>query len=179
MLVFMFWDVVSVKRYPDSTYAGKPGSVKSNEIRGRFVGFSKHVGHALTFKILTDDTQKIIYRSQVRLTNTGENNFKLDILAGDPSTERHVIRSKRDVKDPNVRLPTVDGEQNPFIIFQDTSTDSAEDVSNTLLPSPPDDDLVHASNLSASLVKTVRGDDDGDPPEPPDPSKQNYDDIVP
>jgi len=33
---------------------------------GRFVGFGESVGDALTFKILTDDTQKIMYRSSIR-----------------------------------------------------------------------------------------------------------------
>ena len=38
----------------------------SNERSGRFVGVSELVGHALTFMILTDDTQTIIHRSVVR-----------------------------------------------------------------------------------------------------------------
>ena len=38
----------------------------SNEKSGRFVGISEHVGHAMTFMILTDDTQKIIHRSVIR-----------------------------------------------------------------------------------------------------------------
>ena len=38
----------------------------SNEKSGRFVGISEHVGHALTFMILTDDTQTIIHRSVIR-----------------------------------------------------------------------------------------------------------------
>ena len=33
----------------------------SNEQSGHFVGISEHVGHALTFLILTDNTQKIIH----------------------------------------------------------------------------------------------------------------------
>jgi len=33
---------------------------------GRFVGFGESVGDALTFKILTDNTQKIMYRSSIR-----------------------------------------------------------------------------------------------------------------
>ena len=41
----------------------------SNEKSGRFVGISEHVGHALTFLILTDDTQKIIHQSVVRSAN--------------------------------------------------------------------------------------------------------------
>jgi hypothetical protein len=37
MLVFMFWAVVYVRRNTGSTYSGKPGSIKSNGIRGGFV----------------------------------------------------------------------------------------------------------------------------------------------
>ena len=61
----MFWDVVYVSRYKDNEYFKQLGSEKSSEIRGRFVGFAWDVGHALTFKVLTDDTQKIIKRSQL------------------------------------------------------------------------------------------------------------------
>jgi hypothetical protein len=35
------------------------------EKRGRWVGVSEHVSHAMTFKVLTDDTNKIIYRSNI------------------------------------------------------------------------------------------------------------------
>ena len=39
---------------------------ESRERSGRFVGFVDNVGNALTFAILTDDTNKILYRSEVR-----------------------------------------------------------------------------------------------------------------
>ena len=39
-----FWDIVLVARYEDATYHGQVGSDKSDEIRGRFVGFADHVG---------------------------------------------------------------------------------------------------------------------------------------
>ena len=63
LLCFMFWDVVYVPKY-ENTQMGE----KENEIRGRFVGFAWNVGHALTFKILTDDTQKIIDRDKLRFS---------------------------------------------------------------------------------------------------------------
>src|SRR6478609_2890816 len=48
----------------------------SNEKSGRFVGISEHVGHALTFMILADDTQKIIHRSVVcTSTNSATRNL--------------------------------------------------------------------------------------------------------
>jgi hypothetical protein len=33
----------------------------SREKRGHFIGISESVGHAMTFKILTDDTLKVIH----------------------------------------------------------------------------------------------------------------------
>ena len=38
----------------------------SRERRGRFLGIAESVGHHMTFKILTDDTQKVIHRSTIR-----------------------------------------------------------------------------------------------------------------
>jgi len=37
----------------------------SSEKRVQFVGIAEHVGHAMTFKILAEDTLKIIYHSCV------------------------------------------------------------------------------------------------------------------
>jgi hypothetical protein len=39
----------------------------SREKRGHFIGISESVGHAMTFKILTDNTLKVIHWSNVRL----------------------------------------------------------------------------------------------------------------
>ncbi len=113
-LCFLFWDVVYVKRYKEKGYSGQIGSAKSSEIRGRMVGFSHDCGHHLTFLILTDDTKKIISRSQVRLAKDGENNVMLDAQAGD-LPERFYIKSKHDSKEPDdVRLPTIDVSEDPF-----------------------------------------------------------------
>jgi len=98
-LLFLFWDVVYVERYKDRNYSNQVGSKKSSEIRGRFVGFAWNVGHALTFKVLTDDTKKIICRSRLRLAVDGENNLKLDAEAGQ-IPKRVYIHSKRDDEDP-------------------------------------------------------------------------------
>jgi len=59
ILQFDFYEPVYYKAHEN----GFPS--ESIEKHGRFVGISEHVGHALTFKILTDDTKKIIYSSQV------------------------------------------------------------------------------------------------------------------
>ena len=67
LLIFLFWDRVYVSRDGDSNYSDEVGDEKTNRIYGRFVGFSWNVGHALTFRILTEDTRQIIDRSRVRL----------------------------------------------------------------------------------------------------------------
>jgi hypothetical protein len=43
------------------------------EKKGRFIGFSKDVGHALTYKILTEDTRKILHWSIVHQTDLQPN----------------------------------------------------------------------------------------------------------
>ena len=56
------------------------------EKSGRFVGISENVGHALTYKILTDDSQKVIHRSVARsaLDTTRPNNRSTTSLEDEP-----------------------------------------------------------------------------------------------
>jgi hypothetical protein len=81
------------------------------EWRGRFVGISEHVGHAMTYMILTNDTQKIIHQSNVRTA--------LDLLSPNkrvdpPSAEDYqpppIIKSRSkesdEVMDENGELQT-------------------------------------------------------------------------
>jgi hypothetical protein len=82
----------------------------------------------LTFKILTDDTKKIICRSRIRLSEEATNNLKLDTEAG-AVPERIYIRSKRDGND-QVVLPTIDMSTNPFDI-EDPVPDTKETGENT------------------------------------------------
>ena len=68
---FKFFDQVYVKR--DESRGGKRFPSLSNEILCRFVGFSEHVGHNMTYIVLTDDTQKLLYRSRVKLASVSPN----------------------------------------------------------------------------------------------------------
>jgi hypothetical protein len=114
----MFWDPVYVERYQDGTYNKQVGSKKATEVRGRFVGFSWDHGHALTFKILLDDTKQIIHRSRVRLAEEGERNLKLDAVLDKDVKKRVFIQSKRDddLENPDFSLPTIDMSKDPFSI---------------------------------------------------------------
>ena len=73
MLQFSFWEPIYYATAESLKYDSKtafPSGI--GEAKGRFVGFAESIGDVLTYKILTDDTQKIIYRSYVRsaLTET-------------------------------------------------------------------------------------------------------------
>jgi hypothetical protein len=60
VLQFVFYEPVYYKVHENAFPS------ESSEKTGRFVGISEDVGHALTYKVLTDDTKKVIYRSIVR-----------------------------------------------------------------------------------------------------------------
>jgi hypothetical protein len=60
LLSFSWWKPVYFK-LDDASF---PSNLR--EQRGCFVGINEYVGHAMTYMILTDDTQKIIHRSNVR-----------------------------------------------------------------------------------------------------------------
>jgi Reverse transcriptase (RNA-dependent DNA polymerase) len=93
LLKFFFWQKVYYKKV-DSGFPSE-----STEALGHIVGISEHCGHALTWKILTDDTQKVIYRSLVRPYSIADPNFRAvmpggeeDDVIGDPIDP--IIKSK-------------------------------------------------------------------------------------
>ena len=61
LLVFTFWQPVYVLL--DDKEQGFLG--KSKEVCGRFVGISENIGHAMTLKILLDDSNRIVCHSIV------------------------------------------------------------------------------------------------------------------
>jgi hypothetical protein len=59
----------------------------SREKCGHFVGIAEHVGHAMMFKVLTDDTQKIIDRSNIwSAVDSKTRNLCLDPLNNEVSS---------------------------------------------------------------------------------------------
>ena len=68
LLCFRFWEEVYYMhddpRFTSETVEG----------HGYFVGIAESVGNAMTFKILTSDTKKVIFRSVVRSAETLDRN---------------------------------------------------------------------------------------------------------
>ena len=60
---------------------------ESTEARGHRVGIANHVGHEMTYKILTDDTSKVIYRSSLQTAlSTTDHSKHVDLLDGEELT---------------------------------------------------------------------------------------------
>ena len=68
ILCFHFWQPVYCLQ--DASLQHFPS--ESKEIRGRFVGIAEHIGHVMTFLILTDYTLELIARSVVRPTTNAD-----------------------------------------------------------------------------------------------------------
>jgi Reverse transcriptase (RNA-dependent DNA polymerase) len=77
LLQFSFWQKVYYRQFG----TGFPSA--SREAVGHIVGISEHVGHALTWKILTADTNKIIYRSLVRPCTDEDPNLRAELACGE------------------------------------------------------------------------------------------------
>ena len=66
------------------------------------VGIAENVGHAMTYKVLTADTQKIIYRSDLCSAYSVDPNQCVALLGGEPSSQSAppaVIKSRHDDTD--------------------------------------------------------------------------------
>jgi hypothetical protein len=63
LMLFEFYDKVYYKHPTTSSEDPTSFPVRMTEKKGYFVGFSKHVGNALTYKILIAETHKVLHHS--------------------------------------------------------------------------------------------------------------------
>ena len=130
-LVFMWFEPVYYKVY-NNTFPST-----SREARGRFVGVSEHVGHSMTFKILTDDTQKVIYRSEIRSAlDPKERNLRIDDIFDGEEVQQYIKSLRKSMQDNAEDEPTFDGEPVSTIDGEPT------DVKDVGMPQFDPNDLV-------------------------------------
>ena len=105
LLRFSFYQPVYYKQ-DDSTFPSE-----SAQAYGRFVGIAENVGHDMTFKVLTNDTNKILHRSNVRpADDPASTNLKIE-----PLTVPKVVKSLTDDISDSVF-------EEPLLIDEDTNT---------------------------------------------------------
>jgi hypothetical protein len=76
LLRFYFWETVYYK-FSEASFPSD-----SKEALGHIVGISEHCGLALTCKILTSDTEHIIYRSLLRPATPVDANLRAGMFRG-------------------------------------------------------------------------------------------------
>jgi len=60
LLQYSFWGPVYIKRY--ESQGGGPFPLKSNEAKAHFAGYAESVGHSMTYVVVTEDTEQVIFR---------------------------------------------------------------------------------------------------------------------
>jgi hypothetical protein len=79
LLRFHFWQKVYYKK-AENTFPSE-----SKEGVGYIVGISEHVGPMMTWKVLTSDTNKVLYRSQIRPYDSKDLNLRAELFGGEDS----------------------------------------------------------------------------------------------
>jgi hypothetical protein len=161
LLPFHFYQEVYYKVYQEDF----PSESKENV--GYVVGFAEHVGHALTYRVLTKDTRKIISRSTLRPVDPLAPNKRLDLLSGEDlePPKNHVIKSIAE-KDMDI-ISQVDGEsesKQPKTTGADEKDHKhhmpvfvpADLVGRTFLMEPQEDGQRHR----AQILEAIEGFDD-------------------
>jgi hypothetical protein len=81
LITYHFWEPVYYM-IEDASFPSEP-----TERTGHFVGISEHVGNAMTYKILTNDTNKIIHRSSIQTgLKPHERNMRANAIVGEMDT---------------------------------------------------------------------------------------------
>ena len=132
LLHFVFWEPVYFLL--DEKEQSFPG--KSKELRGHWAGISEHIGHRMTYKLITDDTGEEVCRSVIRsaLDPTMKNLREDPITISKPEDFLDIdeIMSPTDSISPQVKAKTMDELQTGH--FQRPNSD---DNSGTDQASPP------------------------------------------
>ena len=115
ILRFFWWQPVYYK-IDDSDFPSE-----SREGRGHWVGIAENVGHAMTFKILTDDTRKTIYRSNICPVNDSAPNYCLDLLCGED-----LLVEPKNLEDPLLK-PILKDQHDKFLEQSKDDPDSIND----------------------------------------------------
>jgi hypothetical protein len=141
LLSFRWWEPVYFKLDDASFPSG------SRERRGRFVGISEHVGHAMTYMIPTDDTQKIIHRFNVRTAlDPLSPNKQVDPPSGEDYQPPPIIKSRSkesdQVMDENGELQTR--------FYQLPLVDTSDLIGRTFL-TEQDDGQKHRARIVAAI----------------------------
>jgi hypothetical protein len=166
LLRFHWWEEVFYK-IDDNIFPSE-----SREAKGHFVGISEHVGHAMTFKILTADTKKIIHRSGVRTAaDSTTPNLRADLFDGETDVPvKRFVQSKNDENDdPTGQMVVMEPYEHEYdpednlefkgfdpSVLEDRTPDNTDIIGKTFLMEPRDD----GQRFRAKIVEAIEQHED-------------------
>ncbi|CAJ1934830.1 unnamed protein product [Cylindrotheca closterium] len=142
LLRFAFYEKVYYKTEEPSFPSDLPESI------GYMVGIAEHVGHAMTYKILNPETNKILFRSEIRsAASPNDPNKRLDPSDGEELTSPTVIKSKSD----NVKsvVYSSDDESDK----KDVVVKNKDLIGRTFLMQPNEEGHVHRAKIVELIDK--------------------------
>jgi hypothetical protein len=146
LLRFHWWEEIYYK-IDDADFPSD-----SLEKRGRFIGISEHCGHAMTYKILTNDTKRIIHRSNVRsASNPSSANLKADLFSGE--SYKKCVKSARDDHDANENPVNTEVPNMMLIKPEDL-------IGRTFLTEPKDDGHRYRARIVEAVDEHLQDVDD-------------------
>ena len=122
---FKFYDRVYYKR--TASRGGDDDDNPSDEAAGRFVGFSESIGHMMTYKVLTEDTNKVIFRSRIRLA-TLDPNRQLDPEPVVQPVVTNPVNTNPNVVDDEVVIDADGDDDAPHEGIDDGTPDDGEEI---------------------------------------------------
>ena len=139
LLQFGFYERVYYKKY-STKYPSE-----TVEEEAWFVGIAETVGNYMTFKLLTLDTKKVIYSSEVRSAeNPKARNLRADSLGMEPPTK--YLKTRSDVSPENDTEATNSAAGGGPVVF-----DPDDLVGRTFLMNPEEDGQQHRARIVRSI----------------------------
>ncbi|CAJ1938442.1 unnamed protein product [Cylindrotheca closterium] len=142
LLRFAFYEKVYYRTEEPSFPSDSPESI------GYMVGIAEHVGHAMTYKILNPETNKILFRSEIRsAASPNDPNKRLDPSDGEELPSPTVIKSKSD----NVKsvVYSSDDESDK----KDVVVENKDLIGRTFLMQPNEEGHVHRAKIVELIDK--------------------------
>jgi hypothetical protein len=103
LLRFHFWQPVFYK-LSESSFPSE-----SKEALGHIVGVSEHCGHALTYKVLSSESNVIIYCSLLRPATPGDDNVRACMSGGESPIHNGPLKDRSTMDESKLAITHTDG----------------------------------------------------------------------
>ncbi|CAJ1960554.1 unnamed protein product, partial [Cylindrotheca closterium] len=144
LLRFHFYEKVYYKTEEPAFPSDSPESL------GYMVGIAEHVGHAMTYKILNPEMNKILFRSEIRSASTDTDaNKRLHTSDGEDLSTPTIIKSRNDKSKVQTVVYSSDDESDS----EDVLVENSDLIGRTFLLKPDKEGYVRCAEIVELIDK--------------------------